>query len=107
MGTFTPHSGTHCFISNNTPMSWESSPNKGKKHSISVLKRNNTPISWENPTYRLSHRSTHSVCVLEDVSRSYNHQHEELLPTTFSKMDEIVGDLSEMNNPFRVGVMTM
>jgi hypothetical protein len=50
-------------------------PHRGTQRSISVLERNNTPISWAHPTHGLSHRPTHSVCVLEDVSRSCNHQH--------------------------------
>jgi hypothetical protein len=75
MGTFTPHRGTHRFISNDTPISWASSPHRGTKCSISVSERNDRPISWAHPTHGLSHRPTHSVCVLEDVSRSCNHQH--------------------------------
>jgi hypothetical protein len=129
MGSFTPHRGTHRFISNDTPISWASSllrgtqrsisvsertthpshghlpytgahnvpspsqrgtthpshghtqlmgfltPHRGTQRSISVSERNNTPISWAHPTHGLSHRPTHSVCVLEDVSRSCNHQH--------------------------------
>jgi hypothetical protein len=98
MGTFTPHRGTHRFISNDTPISWASSPHthtgashghrhthrylmgiltphRGTQRSISVSERNDTPISWAHPTHGLSHRPTHSVCVLEDVSRSCNHQH--------------------------------
>jgi hypothetical protein len=50
-------------------------PHRGTQRSISVSERNNTPISWAHPTHGLSHRPTHSVCVLEDVSRSCNHQH--------------------------------
>jgi hypothetical protein len=106
MGAFTPHRGTHCFISNDTPISWASSLHRSTQHSISVSerndtpiscasslyrgtqrsifvsKRNNTPISWAQPTHGLSHRPTHSVCVLEDVSRSCNHQQSQhsLLP---------------------------
>jgi hypothetical protein len=43
--------------------------------SSSVPDRNHTPISWAHPTHGLSLRSTHSVCFLEDVSCSCNHQH--------------------------------
>jgi hypothetical protein len=50
-------------------------PHRGTQRSFSVSERNNTPISWAHPTHGLSLRSTHSVCVLEDVSRSCNHQH--------------------------------
>jgi hypothetical protein len=75
MGTFTPHKGTHRFISNDTPISWASFPHRGTQCSISVSERNDTPISWAHPTHGLSHRPTHSVCVLEDVSHSCNHQH--------------------------------
>jgi hypothetical protein len=34
-----------------------------------------TPNSWAHPTHGLSLRWTHSVCILEDVSRNCNHQH--------------------------------
>jgi hypothetical protein len=54
MGFLTPHRGTH--------------------HSFSVSERNHTPISWAHPTHGFSHRPTHLVCVLEDVSHSCNHQ---------------------------------
>jgi hypothetical protein len=60
---------------NDTPNSWASSLHRGTQRSISVSERNDTPISWAHPTHGLSHRPTHSVCVLEDVSRSCNHQH--------------------------------
>jgi hypothetical protein len=95
MGTFTPHRGTHRFISNDTPISWASSPHRGTHI--------DTPISWESsphigahivpsqsqrgtthPSHGLSHRPTHSVCVLEDVSRSCNHQHSLSARETFS-----------------------
>jgi hypothetical protein len=99
MGSFTPHRGTHRFISNDTPISWASSllrgtqrfhlrlrendtPNswasslhRGTQRSISVSERNYTPISWAHPTHGLSLRPTHLVCVLEDVSHNCNHQH--------------------------------
>jgi hypothetical protein len=55
MGYLTPHRGTQC--------------------SFFVLERNYTPKSWAQPTHGISLRSTHSVCVLEDVSHSSNHQH--------------------------------
>jgi hypothetical protein len=56
-----------------TPKSWASSPpHRGTKHSISVSEMNHRPISWAHPTHGFSLRSTHSVCVLEDVSRSCN-----------------------------------
>jgi hypothetical protein len=80
MGTFTLQRDTHRFISvserNDTPITWASSPHTGA-HIVpsQSQRRNNTPISWAHPTYELSHRTTHLVCVLEDVSRSYNHQH--------------------------------
>jgi hypothetical protein len=99
MGTFTPHRGTHRFISNDTPISWASSPHRDTQCSISISERNDTPISWASsphrgthrtifvsegndtpiswahPTHGLSHRPTHSVCVLDDVSCNCNHQH--------------------------------
>jgi hypothetical protein len=50
-------------------------PHRGTQRSISVSERNDTPITWAHPTHGLSHRPTHSVYVLEDVSRSCNHQH--------------------------------
>jgi hypothetical protein len=34
-----------------------------------------TPNSWAHPTHGLSFKPTYSACVLEDVSRSCNHQH--------------------------------
>jgi hypothetical protein len=46
----------------------------GTQCSIFVLERNDTPILWAHPTHGLSHRMTHLVCVLKDVSRSCNHQ---------------------------------
>jgi hypothetical protein len=49
-------------------------PHRGTQRSISISERNHTLISWAHPTHGLSLRSTHSVCVLEDVSRSCNHQ---------------------------------
>jgi hypothetical protein len=49
-------------------------PHRGTQHSFFVSDRNITPISWAHPTHGLSLRSTHSVCVLEDVSHSCNHQ---------------------------------
>jgi hypothetical protein len=64
MGFHTPHKGTQC--------------------SIFVLEKNNTPISWVHPTHGLSHRPTHSVCVLEDVSRNCNHQHSLSVREAFS-----------------------
>jgi hypothetical protein len=74
-----PHSDTQhsIYVSerNHTPNSWASSPHTGSQCSISVSERNHTPISWAHPTHGLSLRSTYSVCVQEDVSRSYNHQH--------------------------------
>jgi hypothetical protein len=87
MGTFTPHKGTHHFISNDTPISWKSSPHRGTHRSISVSERNDTPISWAHPTHGLSHRPTHSVCVLEDVSCNCNHQHPLSSREAFSTME--------------------
>jgi hypothetical protein len=48
---------------------------RSAQHSSSVLDRNHIPISWAHPTHGLSLRSTQSVWVLDDVSRSCNHQH--------------------------------
>jgi hypothetical protein len=129
MGSFTPHRGTHRFISNDTPISWESSLlrgtqrssrlrendtpiswasslHRGTQRSISVSERNNTPISWAHPTHGLSHRPTHSVCVLKDVSRSCNHQQPTFLFDSSSlrvsllrtSLDE--NELSRGVNPF-------
>jgi hypothetical protein len=108
MGTFTPHRGMHIVSSqmthpshghpphtgahivpsecqrHDTPISWVSSPHRGTQRSISVSEWNVTPISWEHPTHGLSHRPTHSVCVLEDVSQSCNHQHSLSARETFS-----------------------
>jgi hypothetical protein len=99
MGSFTPHKGTHRFISNDTPISWASSlfqwhttfhlrlrendtPNswasslhRGIQCSTSISERNYSPISWEHPTHGLSLKPTPSVCVPEDVSHNCNHQH--------------------------------
>jgi hypothetical protein len=73
------HKGTQHSICvperNHTPNSWASPPHTGAHRSISVSERNHTPISWAHPTHGLSLRSTHSVCVLGDVSHSCNHQH--------------------------------
>jgi hypothetical protein len=59
-------------------------PHRGTQHSIFVSERKNTPISWAHPTHGLSHRSTHSICVLEDVTRNCNHQHSLLARDAFS-----------------------
>jgi hypothetical protein len=76
------HRGTQHSISilerNHTPNSWASSPHTRAQRSISVSERNHTPISWEHPTLWLSLKSTHLVCILEDVSCSCNHQHQPL-----------------------------
>jgi hypothetical protein len=45
------------------------------QRSSSVSDRNHTPISWAQPTHGLSLWSIHSVFVLEDGSRNWNHQH--------------------------------
>jgi hypothetical protein len=113
MGSFTPHKGTHCFISisertthpthghlpftrthiipspSHRGMTHPShghnqlmgflTPHRGTQQSIFVSKRNNTPISWAHPNHGISHRPTHSICVLEDVSHSCNHQHYEVI----------------------------
>jgi hypothetical protein len=50
-------------------------PHRGTQRSFSISERNHTPSSWAHPTHGLSLRPTYSVCVLEDVSRSCNHQH--------------------------------
>jgi hypothetical protein len=110
MGTFTPHRGTHRFISNDTPISWASSPTQGHTHRhthlMGILTPHrgthiDTPISWASSPHTGAHNvpsqsqrgtthpshghtqlmgsligPTHSVCVLEDVSRSCNHQHQ-------------------------------
>jgi hypothetical protein len=52
-----------------------SAQRRSTQRSSSVSDRNHIPISWAHPTHGLSLRSTQSVCVLEDVSRSCNHQH--------------------------------
>jgi hypothetical protein len=153
MGSFTPHRGTHRFISNDTPISWASSLLRGTQRFISVSERTThpahghlpfsgahsvssssqrerhtqlmgifptqghttfhlrlreelhthlmgTPNSWASSPHTGAHNVpsssqrgtthpshghtqlmgsltwlTHSVCVLEDVSRSCNHQH--------------------------------
>jgi hypothetical protein len=93
MGSFTPHRGTHRFISNDTPISWASSLLRGTQRSISISERmthldhgnipytgaHNAPSPSQrgttHPSHGLSHRPTHSVCVLEDVSHNSNHQH--------------------------------
>jgi hypothetical protein len=88
MGTFTPHRGTHRFISiqrgTTHPTHGHPHPTQGHTSSHLSPERNDTPISWAHPTHGLSHRPNHSVCVLEDVSRSYNHQHSLLAREAFS-----------------------
>ena len=74
-----PHMGAHIVPSSSqrdrhTQLMGFLTPHRGTQHSIFVLERNNTPISWAHPPHGLSHRSTHSVYVLEDVSHSCNHQ---------------------------------
>jgi hypothetical protein len=44
------------------------------QRSSSISDRNHAPISWVHPTHGLSLKSNHSICVLENVSRSCNHQ---------------------------------
>jgi hypothetical protein len=79
MGTFTPHRGTHRFISiqrgTTHPSHGHPHPTQGHTSSDFRPERNDTSISWAHPTHGLSHRLTHSVYVLEDVSRSCNNQH--------------------------------
>jgi hypothetical protein len=80
-----PHTGAHNIPSpsqrgthpshGHTQLMGFLTPHRGTQRSISVSERNHTPISWAHPTHGLPHRPTHSVCVLEDVSRSCNHQH--------------------------------
>jgi hypothetical protein len=59
-------------------------PHRGPQRSISLSEMNNTPISWAHPTHGLSHRPTHTFYVLEDVSRSCNHQHSLSVREAFS-----------------------
>jgi hypothetical protein len=78
MGILTPHRGIlnpHRGTYRHTHLMGILTPYRGTQRSISVSERNDTSISWAHPTHGLSHRPTHSDCVLEDVSRSYNHQH--------------------------------
>jgi hypothetical protein len=72
-----PLTGVHIVSSQTThPSHGHPHPTQGHtQRPISVSERNDTPISWAHPTHGLSHRLTHLVCVLEDVSRSCNHQH--------------------------------
>jgi hypothetical protein len=82
---FQGHTMFHLHLrENDTPNSWASSPHRGTQRSISVSERNYTPISWAHPTHGLSFRLTHSVCVLEDVSHNYNHQHSLSVREVFS-----------------------
>jgi hypothetical protein len=75
IGFLTPHRGTQHSISiserNHTPNSWASSPHTGAHNVPSSSQRGTT-----HPSHGLSLKPTHSVYVLEDVSRSYNHQHQ-------------------------------
>jgi hypothetical protein len=83
MGTFTPHRGTHCFISihrgTTHPSHGHPYPTQGHTSSHLSPERNDTPITWEHPTHGLSHRSTQLSLrgerVMEDVSQSCNNQH--------------------------------
>jgi hypothetical protein len=69
-----PTQGTQPSISvsgrNHTPNSWDSSPHIGAHNFPSLSQRGTT-----HPTHGISLRTNHSVCVLEDVSCSCNHQH--------------------------------
>jgi hypothetical protein len=49
MGSFTPHRGTHRFISNDTPISWASSLLRGTQRSISVSERTTHPAHGHLP----------------------------------------------------------
>jgi hypothetical protein len=49
MGSFTPHRGTHRFISNDTPISWASSLLRGTQCFISVLERTTHPTHGHLP----------------------------------------------------------
>jgi hypothetical protein len=81
-----PHTGTHSVPSpshrgtthpshGHTQLMGFLTPHRCTQSSFSISKRNNTPISWAHPTHGLSLGMNHSVCVLEDVSCSCNHQH--------------------------------
>jgi hypothetical protein len=64
MGSFTPHKGTHHFISNDTPISWASSLLRDTQCFISVSERmthpthGNIPYTGEHNVPSLSHRGT-------------------------------------------------
>jgi hypothetical protein len=70
MGTFTPHRGTHIVSSQMTHPSHGNPPHIGAHNIPYQSQRRMT-----HPTHGLSHRPTHSVYVLEDVSQSCNNQH--------------------------------
>jgi hypothetical protein len=54
-----------------TPNSWASSPHT-TAHNIPVPSPSQR--GTKHPTHGLPHKPTHSICVLEDVSRNCNHQ---------------------------------
>ena len=75
MGTFTPHMGTHRFISNNTPISWEFSPHTGAH--TSTRPSHGHPY----PTQGHTHRHTHLMGILThtgaptSIRPSHGHRH--------------------------------
>jgi hypothetical protein len=52
MGSFTPHRGTHRFISNDTPISWASSLLRGTQCFISISERTTHPYHGHVPYTR-------------------------------------------------------
>jgi hypothetical protein len=69
-----PHTGAHNIPSlsqRGTTHPAHGLHNLTKGHNIPSLSQ----IGTTNPSHGLSLRSTHAICVLEDVSRSCNHQH--------------------------------
>jgi hypothetical protein len=87
-----------------TPNSWASSPHTGAHIVPSMSQRGTT-----HPSHGLSHKLTHSVCVLEDVSRSCNHQHSLSAREAFSIRPSLARKYSNfvlvvvINTPSRLG----
>jgi hypothetical protein len=80
-----------CYIGESSKVSSQLSAQRrpAQRHSF-VSDRNHISISWAHPSHGLSLKSTQSVCVLEDVSRSCNHQHSLLAREAFSIMPSLV-----------------
>jgi hypothetical protein len=86
MGSFTPHMGTHCFISNNTPISWASSLLRGTQCFISISERMTYPIHGNLP-----HTGAHNVPSLYQRGTTHpSHGHTQLMGSLSGRLTKFV-----------------